>query len=104
MDFDIFYVNARSLKGHFDDIKADIYAMRSKYLCFVETWFQNTEKAKEYLLKTDQVTQKKLCKTHSMSHLSYTKAVSYRQSSNKKMIRICPSEKEYFSNTDQATL
>lgn len=51
MDFDIYYVNARSLKGHFEDIKADMYAMHSKYLAFVETWFPNDDRAKEYTLE-----------------------------------------------------
>ena len=51
LEFDIYYVNTRSLKGHFEDIKADMYAMSSKYLCFVETWLPNTAKVKEFLLK-----------------------------------------------------
>ena len=51
MAFDIYYVNTRSLKGNFEDVKSDMYAMSSKYLCFAETWFPNSERAKKHQLK-----------------------------------------------------
>ena len=57
LDFDLYYVKTRSLKGHFEDIRADMYAMNSKYLCFVETWFPKTEKVKDFSLKGYNMTE-----------------------------------------------
>ena len=37
-DYDIFYVNIRSLEKHDIDIWKDLFAKQSKYCCFTETW------------------------------------------------------------------
>ena len=36
--FDIFYANVRSLNGHLEELKNDLYATRARFICLVETW------------------------------------------------------------------
>ena len=38
MEFDVFFVNIRSLQANLEDLKHDMYAMQSKFICLVETW------------------------------------------------------------------
>lgn len=43
LQFDIFYVNTRSLKKHYPDIKKDTFAQRSGILCMSETWLNGED-------------------------------------------------------------
>ena len=38
MEFDVFFVNIRSLQANLEDLKHDMHAMQSKLICLVETW------------------------------------------------------------------
>ena len=43
MQFCFFILNIRSLSKHFDDLFNDIYALKSKHICLVETWINPKE-------------------------------------------------------------
>ena len=38
MEFDLFFVNIRSLQANLEDLKHDMHAMQSRITCLVETW------------------------------------------------------------------
>ena len=43
MHFRFFVLNVRSLSKHFDDLFNDIYALKSKHICLIETWINPIE-------------------------------------------------------------
>ena len=44
LEFEIYFVNVRSLKKHYQDVMCDIFAQRSSQICLAETWMDPNEK------------------------------------------------------------
>ena len=39
-EYDVFFINIRSLGKHFQDLENDFYAKQSRYVCLAETWVE----------------------------------------------------------------